>query len=545
VIANRLTENPKVSVLVIDRDKGVLDIEVPWLSPLLEGTAFDWNYTTIPQPGLNNRAIFYSRGFVLGGSTSLSRMIYTRGSIDDYDRFAKVSGDPGWSWDSLQPYIQKIERWVPPADNHDTTSQFDPSVHGFHGISSVSLPGYPQAIDDMVIQTTTELTDVFPFTEDFNSGNQLGLGWTQLSVGNGQRSSSSTSYLGPQFISRPNLHVLLNAQVTELIPNTSPSPSRGPVFQTIRIMQNETSHTLTSSKEVILAAGLIGTPQLLMNSGIGNQIELEKLGIKTYVNIPSVGKNLSDHVSLSLTYIANSTETWDDIDRNTTLRNELIAGWEKTQQGPLVDITNNHLAFIRMPNSNPIFQTNPDPSAGPRSGHFQIRIQNGKTATTANGNYFSLGISMITPASRGSVSLKSSSPNDHPLLDLGLLTTEFDIAATRESVRTAQKFITAPVWKNYILGPIANFPNTTSDDELDEYIRAHAGQTGHGVGTCSMSPKGANWGVVDPDLLVKGVSGLRIIDASVMPYVPSANTVAPVYLIAERGADLIKATWNI
>ncbi|KAF8512598.1 aryl-alcohol oxidase [Hysterangium stoloniferum] len=546
VIANRLTENAKVSVLVLEAggsDQGILDVQVPWLSPLLEGSAYDWNYTTIPQPGANNRVIGYSRGFILGGCTSLNRLIYTRGSADDYDRFARVSQDPGWSWDSLQPYIQKTERWVPPADGHDTTGQFDPSVHGFNGINSVSLPGYPQAIDNMVIQTTVELADEFPFNQDINSGNPLGLGWTQLSVGNGQRSSSSTSYLGPQFINRPNLSVLLHAHVTRILPSST-TAGNNPIFQTVEFAQSNKGarHNITVSKEVILSAGSIATPQILMNSGIGDQSELEPLGIQTYVNIPDVGKNLSDQVSMSLTYFANSSQTWDDINRNTTLRNGLIAAWKKTHQGPLVDITNNHLAFVRIPNSDPIFEQNTDPSSGPRAAHFQFRIQ---VAVSTSGNYFSLGLSMNTPESRGSISLKTSNPFDPPLIDVGLLTTNFDIAAARQCVRTAQRFITAPVWKNYVLGPINTFPNTTTDAELDQYIRAHATQTGHAVGTSSMSPKGANYGVVDPDLVVKGASGLRIIDASVMPFVPCANIQAAVYLIAERGADLVKSTWGI
>ncbi|SJK97998.1 uncharacterized protein ARMOST_01254 [Armillaria ostoyae] len=174
VLANRLTEDPDISVLVLEAGNSTADVllsQVPFFCTLATpNTPLDWNYTTIPQPGLNGRAIPIPRGFGLGGSSAVNYMTYTRGSSEDYDRYASVSGDSGWRWDEIQPYFRKNERFVTPADHHNTTGEFDPNVHSFRGINSVTLPGYPRAIDSHILQTTKELPDSFPFNLDYNSG---------------------------------------------------------------------------------------------------------------------------------------------------------------------------------------------------------------------------------------------------------------------------------------------------------------------------------------------------------------------------------------
>ncbi|KAJ6494975.1 aryl alcohol oxidase [Mycena vulgaris] len=289
VVANRLSENPNHSVLVLEAggsNADVLNLIVPfYCTRATPNTPQDWNYTTTPQVGLNGRSVPFPRGFVLGGSSSVNYMVYTRGSKEDFDRFAQVADDERWSWDNLIPYMRKNEEFTPPVDHHNTAGQFNPAVHGFNGINSVTLQGFASPIDSRVIETTQQVSE-FPFNLDMNSGNPIGIGWGQTTVKDGSRSSSATSYLGPEFINRPNLHVLLHARVTRVLPTASNE------FRTVEFVQDLKGKrfTLTAKKEVVLSAGSVGSPTILMYSGIGNSSALKTLGIKPLHNLPSVGQ---------------------------------------------------------------------------------------------------------------------------------------------------------------------------------------------------------------------------------------------------------------
>ncbi|KAF7341984.1 Aryl-alcohol oxidase-like protein [Mycena venus] len=549
VIANRLTENLNFNVLLLEAGpspEGRLNYTVPFFSIYLRGPGpFDWNYT-VTSAGLNNRVLTYPRGRILGGCTCINGLGYVRGSEDDYNRYARVTGDPGWGWDELQSYIRKNERWLPPRDHHNQTGQFDPKFHGFHGINAVSLQGFPSPLDfeNRIAATAQELGDEFPFNEDQNSGSPLGIGWAQSNIKNGIRSSSYTSYLGPEFIARPNMHVLLNAQATRVI-QTSTNPV---AFHSVEFASgpDEPRQRVTASKEMIIAGGALETPKLLMNSGIGDAEYLTSMGIHPRVNSPQVGTNLSVHIAVNLIYNVNSTETFDELIRNTTLRDELVGFWNETGGGGPLGITYpSHFVFTRLPDDSPIFQNNTDPAAGPRSTHLQTTTQNGDISPTAAGNFMSLPATLLTPTSRGSVRLTSSDPFARPLIDVASLTTDFDIFGLREAVKMTHRFLNATAWQGYILGPAAmtNLSIGASDAEIETYLRANAAPNGHIVGTASMSPKGAQYGVVDPDLTVKGVKGLRVVDASVLPFLPTGFTMTTTYLIAERASDMIKATW--
>ncbi|KAK0235294.1 aryl-alcohol oxidase precursor [Armillaria nabsnona] len=547
VVANRLTENPSFSVLVLEAGpspEGLLNHTVPFFSIFLrDQSPFDWNYTTVPQIGFNGRALQYPRGRILGGCSSMNRLAYVRGSSEDYDRYANITGDRGWSWNEIQPYIRKNERWTSPTDNHDTSGQFNPAVHGFHGINSVSLAGYPLPIQDRVIQVTKELSGEFPFNLDYNSGFQLGVGWAQSTINHGKRSSSFTSYLGPEFIGRPNLHVLLNSQVTRLL-QTNSAPAE---FLTVEFAQSSDAprQRITATKEVIVSTGSLETPKLLLNSGIGDPKQLSQFGIKPLVNIPDVGKNLSIQPMLTLSYFVNSTNTFDDIIRNLTLRSELIRQWSETDGGgPLGNGPyGTHQIFTRLSKNSTAFKTSPDSAAGPNTAHIQSGIQNGNISPPPEGHFMTISLSLNTPTSRGSIQLNTTNAFDQPLIDLGCLTTDFDVLALKEGIGHAQKFAGARAWDGYVLGPLNNITTSSSDAELEAFIRANASPNGHIVATASMSPRGAQHGVVDPDLRVKGIERLRVVDASILPFVPSANTQFAVYIVGERAADLIKAAW--
>ncbi|KAF9256308.1 aryl-alcohol oxidase-like protein [Marasmius fiardii PR-910] len=531
VLANRLTEHPEWSVLLLEAGsspEGLLNYTIPFFNNFLrQPNPLDWNYTTTPQVGLNGRSLFYGRGRLLGGCSSMNGMAYSRGSASDYDRYARVTRDSGWSWNAILPYFRKNERWVPPTDNHDQTGQFNPAVHGFRGVTSVSLNGftYP-AIDAGVAQVTRELPSEFPFNLDYNSGYPLGIAWSQRTINHGVRSSSFTSYLGPEFISRPNLHVLLNAQATRLLPDHENSTS----FRQVEFARskNDVRHQVLALKEVLISTGSLETPKLLLNSGIGDSSILSPLGITPRIHVSDVGKNLSVHVGVSVPFFINETfkdTTFDDILRNLTLREELIQEWEDTRGGgPLGVGYLNHLAHMRLDKNSSIFDER------------QLEPATSKP-------FFTVPATLLTPTSRGTISINSTDPFDRPIIDLGCLTNPFDVLAIREAIKSVWRFISASAWDGYILGPTVIISPASSDAELESYVRATAAPNYHVVGTASMSPKGAHYGVVDPDLKVKGASNLRIVDASILPFVPTGNTMAPVYAVAERAADMIKLQW--
>ncbi|KAJ7468292.1 alcohol oxidase [Mycena galericulata] len=547
VVANRLTENPNFSVLVLEAgvsNEGILDSAVPFfVSNLWSSNMYDWNYTTTPQPGFNGRVVPYYRARLLGGCSAHNLMVYTRGSMDDFNRYASLTGDEGWSWNSVFPYFLKNEKWTSPSDFHDTTGQYDPAVHSTYGMNPVSLSGFPWPLALRVIQATKELPQEYPFNLDMNSGKPLGIGWLQSTIGGGQRSSSATSYLAPQVADRGNLHVLLHAQVTKLV---DPSYSSGKLaFGGVQFSQPGSSlFVANATKEIILSGGTVGTPHILMHSGVGNATALNALGIPPLLDLPSVGQNISDHPAVSLSWIVNSTQTPDSLTQNSTAFEEGFAQWNSTRTGPFVinglSITN--LGWFRLNPDSPIFEEFPDPSAGPDSAHIELLFSAGQPSAT-QGHFMGIIAAVVSPISRGSITLNSSNPLDPPLINPGCLTSEFDLFAVRKGIERAQRFVTAPVWKDYINAPTVNITNFTTD-EFDTFIRNNTVPFSHLVGSAGMSARDAPYGVVNPDLLVKGTSGLRIIDASVLPIVPSAHTQAATYVIAERGADLVKARWS-
>ncbi|KAF7358832.1 hypothetical protein MSAN_01222800 [Mycena sanguinolenta] len=546
VVANRLTENPNFSVLVLEAgvsNEGVIDSEIPFFANNLleEPNIYEWNYSTTPQVGLNNRVVAYPRARILGGCTSHNAMVYARGSAEDYDRWAAVTGDPGWSWNNLLPYFFKNEKWTPPADHHETRGQFNPAFHSTSGINSVSLSGSRWPIfENHVLQTTREFSEEFPFNLDFNSGEMLGVGWLQSTIGGGERSSSATSYLAPKFIQRQNLHVLLHAQVSRLV---GPQTQKGLVtFEGVEFSQGGALFTVKATKEIILSAGTVGTPSILMHSGIGDKNALTALGIPSVLDLPSVGQNATDQPVTIAVWSVNSTQTLDSITQNATRFDEAYAQWNATHTGPFTNGEVTHIVWTRLDSDSPIFENVTDPAAGPKTPHIGMFVGTGGFGETT-GYFITFGMIVLTPTSRGSVTLRSNDPFDPPLIDLGMLTTDFDMFTARESIKKAYRFVQAPVWREYIIAPTIDLLNM-STDALDEFIRNNAIPISHLVSTAAMSARDASYGVVNPDLLVKGASGLSIIDASIIPIIPSAHTQAASYVVGERGADLVKQRWN-
>ncbi|KAF2730513.1 aryl-alcohol-oxidase from pleurotus Eryingii [Polyplosphaeria fusca] len=557
VLASRLSENPNVSVLVVEAggdNREVLGTIVPFLAAGLSKTAVDWNFTTSPQPGMANRQIMFQRGHVLGGSSSVNFMAYNRASNNFYDKWAKITDDPGWSWSSLEPYYMKHSRLVEPADGRDITNETIKSAHGY-GPVEVSVSGYPVPLDSLVVDASKNMGGRFTFNQDINTGDTLGFTVTQFSIGDSRRSSAATAYLDPLFTSsRKNLDVLIYTQVTRLV--QSDGSGDMPEFKTIEIATSgeaERFH-INARKEILLSAGVVGTPHILQVSGIGPKTTLSKLGIKSIVNLQDVGLNLTDHPMSILYFKVNQPTTIDALIRNTTLFAQYLDEWNQTGKGPMVSSAGNTQAYLRLPDDSAILRTVIDPSSGPESGHIEFLFGEGMLPFTnipmpESGNYIFALIVLVSPTSRGEVTFNSSDPFAIPSINPNYLATDFDKATIVQGVRDAFTFFGDPAFKDYLgnpyeaaYGPLAGLK---TDEELLEYTQEHAITINHGCGTARMSPYEAEWGVVDPDLKLKGVKGVRVVDASVFPEIPEVHTMVPVYIIAERAADLIKKEHSI
>ncbi|CAK5262156.1 unnamed protein product [Mycena citricolor] len=533
VIANRLTEQPGVSVLVLEAGvshRGVLAAQVPYLVGDLLGTGpYSWNYTTTPQRGLQNRTLEYFRAHLVGGCSSHNGMFWTRGSRDDWDRYASVTGDGGWSWNAMFPYFLKSERWTAPADNHSTIGEFNPYVHDIRthatGLEQgtgvkISLNGYQWPVySDMIVKVARSLND-FPFNLDMNSGVPLGFGYLQSSVGGGERSSSATGYLDS--LRRKNLHVLIGARATVL---SQPYRTNGkPGFRGVDFTLANERYTASAKKEIILSAGSIGTPSILLYSGIGPASELSSLGISVLVNNPSVGKNITDQPYMPVSFHANFNFTLDDLASNQTAWQLGLKEWNQTRRGPFVAFGPTHIAWLRFDPGSPALKTK-DTTAGPDSPHIELFFSPGQADFGAKpGHFITAGVVAVSPASRGQISLSSSNPLSDPVVDLGLLSDPHDVQILGAAVNKAYEFFAAPAWADIIGEPTEDLLVLTTS-ELETHIRKKTTPSFHLVGGAAMGS------VVASNLLLKDVFG---------PFIPSAHTQAAVFAIAERAADLIK-----
>ncbi|KZT38918.1 alcohol oxidase [Sistotremastrum suecicum HHB10207 ss-3] len=569
VIANRLTENPQWKVLVVEAgirqvltttntstdysnpyhclsNANIPLVSTPFFGPQASpNKPWTWNYTTTPQTALNNRTLSYQRGKLLGGSSSINFLLFTRGSSDYWDTIANYSGDPGWSWKSIFPYFKKLERLTPPADHHNTTGEFNPAVHGFNGPLSVSLAGFQTEINSHIFNTTIAEPSVFPFNLDCNSGQQLGISWLQATINGSVRSSSATAYLAPQFLARPNLDILIEQQVTKII--FTQSGKAEPHASGIEFAASPTSKrfTVKPSKEVILSGGTIGSTQLLLLSGIGPKSELSSFKIPTVVTNSQVGKDLIDHPALANHFIANTTTSLDLLRENATDLQAAQALYNLTGTGPLVDTTSPAIAFLRVPSNNSIFQQFPDTATGPGAPHYEFLWRDAWASSLpvtppATGFFTSVVQVVVAPASRGSITLASADPFTFPIIDPAFLTSEFDVLVARFAFKSVRQFMNATSWQGFNLG-LAPDSIAETDEEIDAFLRNNTAPIWHPVGTNRIQSKdGKEVGVVDSKLLVNGVTGLRVVDASVFPFIIGGHPQATVYALAERAADLIK-----
>ncbi|KZT03818.1 GMC oxidoreductase [Laetiporus sulphureus 93-53] len=559
VLAARLSEVSNFSVLIIEAGPSNLDypeIAVPFLefSEVISNPNISWNYDTTPQIGLNNRSINYPRGKVLGGCSSINVMVWTRTSVDDWDRYAAVTGDPGWSWDAMLPYMLKVSNPGSGEFNYATDyGRLNPAVHNTTGPVDISLSGYPGDIASRVFQTSFQLPETFPYVLDMNAGYPLGVGFAQFAINSlGRRSSSATAYLEPA-INRSNLDVLITTQVTRLIAAADSTNTSLPTFSAVEMAQsaNATRYTVSASKEVILSAGAINTPQLLLLSGIGAPSSLAAHNITLLVNSSGVGVDLQDHPLLQSHWYVNSTGTFDTTLRNATLQAEDLSLWESKGRGPYVGPGNVQIAWTKLENESAVFGSGGyvDPSAGPSSPNIEILPLDGFVSLIESlpdtGNFLTMLTSVVSPASRGSVTLASADPFDAPLIDPGFLSNPYDLLAAVQAVNQSRQFLSAPTWDDYILREAPDLAAAQSEAELVAFVRNGTTTIWHPTATARMGALDDELAVLTSDLRVKGAQGLRVVDASIFPYVPSGHPQACVYAVAERAADLIKEAWGV
>ncbi|KAF9691236.1 hypothetical protein EKO04_010847 [Ascochyta lentis] len=560
VVASRLSEQANITVLVVEaggNDREFPDAEVLFLASRLQHTGADWNYTTTPQEGYNNRSISFERGHVLGGSSTVNYMAYNRASNNVYDRWANITGDVSWSWSALKPYYLKNSRLVAPADGRDYADEVIESAHG-NGPIEVSVPGNPYPLDRKAVEASRNLGGRYAFNQDLNAGDFVGFSWSQSSIANWKRSSAATAYLHPlidncqgnRSTCRDNLTILLNTQVTRLL--SASDVHSCPSIVAAEIAQSSTSKQVrvTAHKELVLSAGVIGTPKILMQSGIGPVSTLSSLNISTLVDLPSVGQNLTDHPLNALYFAVNANTTVDTIMQNPAVMEQALQTWNDTHRGPLTNSASNIIAMLRLPQNATIFDTVSDPAAGPLSGNEELLFAEGfvplaNIPMPSTGNYISVLSIVTSPTSRGEVTLNSSDLFAPPIINPNYLTSEFDQYAAVQAMKDAFTVLGTKAFEGYVGAPYGPLANLTSDEDYVQYVRQHAVTINHGTGTAKMAPYGADWGVVNPDLTLKGASGLRIVDASVFPEIPECHTMAPVYIVAERAAAIIKDAYGL
>ncbi|KAK7435070.1 hypothetical protein VKT23_019878 [Stygiomarasmius scandens] len=554
VVANRLSEDSSKKVLVVEAgldDAGLQVVEVPFFGPNTVGTSVDWNFTTVPQADVNGRSLSVPRGFVLGGSSSLNYMVWTQGSKDLYDSYAQVTSDSSWSWNNIVPFFKKVSTFVPPTDNPTVPppSPADPTFSNGNGPVKVTFPNFPTDIDFRVINASKEVQPKdgrFRFTKDMNGGDTIGFGLNQENTGGGQRSSSSAAYLRP-ILSRPNLDVLIQTRAMRLVETSTNT------FTSVEVAQSADGPvtTLSASKEIILSAGAIGTPHILLLSGIGPKQELEAVGVESTVDLPNVGKNLADHPFLFTYYRVNSNTTFDDVIRNSTLFQQTLDVWTNERKGLFSTSPTSTLGYMRIPQG----EGAEDPTAGPTSAHTEIIFLDGFTPLPDNdfpfpeeGHYITVCVALVSPKSKGSLTLASAEHGTftHPNIDYALLSNDWDMQALLQALRDADTLMSASPWTTPSSAPFVIEPfgiwadaKTGTDADREVYIRNTLTTVFHPVGSARMSADPSD-SVLDSRLRVRGVKGVRAIDASIFPQIPQAHPQAAIYTIAERGAQMIK-----
>jgi len=509
VLANRLTKNGKYNVAIFEAGKSsdIWKVKMPLaLLYTMHDPRYNWKYYSEPEPYLNNRRLFCPRGKMIGGCSAHNGMVFVRGNQDDYKRWESF-GLKSWSYEKILPYFKRIETW----------SEGENQYRGSFGLLPVNQSKNNNPLFKAFLGASSEAG--YKINTDMNGEVQEGFGMFDTTIHKGERASVAKYYLNPAK-SRKNLNIFSNSFVEKIMFD-------GKKAIGIEVKIKNKIEKVYAKKELILSGGSINSPQLLMLSGIGDVNHLKEKGITVVSDLKGVGKNLQDHLE---TYIMQECKTSDTLYTYTKLIPKVLAGiqWFLSKSGPCSQSYLEAGGFTKSSTKRemPNIQFHFFPS---------FVIDHGLVNPKSHG--YQLHASPNHPKSRGSVTLNSSDPYDYPKILFNYLEDEDDLRQTRESIHVARKILSQPSFVKYAGKEVGPGSDKQSDDELNEYIKSNAETAYHPCGTCKMGVD--KMAVVDEDLKVKGIQNLRIVDASVMPEIPSANLNAPTLMIAEKASDLI------
>jgi choline dehydrogenase-like flavoprotein len=513
VLAGRLSEDPDVRVCLLEAggsDSSVLIHCPAGLALMAKASGDNWRFETVPQRGLNGRKGYQPRGKVIGGSSSINAMIYIRGHRADYDGWA-AAGNAGWSYDDVLPYFKRSENNERGAD----------AWHGSGGPLNVKDLTSPNRYAPLFVQAGQQAGHALNL--DFNGAELEGVGMYQVTHRNGERFSAAKAYLTPH-LARPNLTVITGAKASRIL-------TQGRRATGVEYLQGGAHHQVQAKREVLVAAGALQSPQLLWLSGIGPGAALQGLGIEVVHDLPGVGRNLHDHVDVVQVVDTPGLTDFFGLSLPGLVRAlRGIAEWRSRRTGMLTTNFAESGGFIK---------SNPDLALPDLQLHFVIGKLVDHGRKTVFGHGYSCHVCLLQPTSRGTLQLASKDPAAAPLIDPNFLDTPDDVARMVKGVKLMRHILSQPALAALGGREFASSAAARSDEQIAEFIRNYADTIYHPVGSCRMGPGPGD--VVDAELRVHGMQGLRVVDASIMPSVVSGNTNAPVMMIAEKAVDLIRA----
>ena len=509
VLANRLSANQAHQVCLLEA--GPRDSSPFILMPMgmlfgIRSKRLDWHFRTVPQKNCGDRSIFWPRGRTLGGSSSINAMCYVRGNSYDYDQWASLGCD-GWAYKDIFPYFKKIENFEPGENKY----------HGVGGPMNVATHLYLNPLMKAFVEAGKQAG--YPIVEDYNAETQEGIGYFYVSEKKGQRYSNARGYLHP-IESRKNLTVLTNAYATKILFENKRAIG-------VSYMCDKKVVDIFASKEIILSAGSIGTPQLLLLSGVGPRMEIEKHGISMIHELIGVGENLQDHLDIHITCL-DKTHTSMSFKPSYLWR--LMVGVYEYVFRHRGELTSNYTQAVGFAKSNPNLLA-PD-----LQWHFAASVytNSGLNLKSMFRYYgYTIMVCHLHPKSRGRITLRDANPLSKPLIDANYLAHESDLDAMVIGFKKSREILSQSAFDPYFLSELQPGNKIQSDENIKEYIRQNAETIYHPVGTCKMGNDSLS--VVDPKTLkIYGLKNIRVIDASIMPTVTSGNTNAPTTMIAEK-----------
>ncbi|QIZ76858.1 GMC family oxidoreductase [Ferrimonas lipolytica] len=516
VLANRLSADPATSVLLLEAGKSdkspFIYTPLGIIFSMLTGFR-NWSYRSKAQPYMKQREMFCPRGKTLGGSSSVNAMLYIRGQAEDYNGWAAL-GNKGWSFQEVLPYFKKAQHQERGAS----------AFHGVGGPLNVAEPRSKHPLSQALFEAAIECGE--KPNSDFNGIDQEGVGWYQVTQKAGQRCSAAAGYLHPIMAQRPNLTVLTEAQSQRII-------LEGKRATGVEYRHGGVTHLVTATKEVLVSAGAFGSPQLLLLSGIGPKDKLQPHGIEQQHELAGVGENLQEHVDVLVVAKDKSASSWATMRPLQMVRSmAAVVDYGRHRRGMLASTVAESGGFIKSHDdvATPDLQLHLSPLAMDDHGrNLSFMLKYGISAH----------VCCLRPHSRGNVTLASNDAAMAPIIDLNLLSDRRDVEVMTAGVKKVRKFLRAEALKHCFDGEIFPGEAVQTDDEIEQFLRQKANHVYHPVGTCKMGDDPL--AVVDAELKVHGIDGLRVVDASIMPTLISGNTNAPAIMIGEKAAAMILA----